>query len=222
MAPAAHVRYTVGMNTISNPQRIEGTGRLEALSDGVIAIVATLLIIEVHVPEIESLTTAGVLAALPALAPKLISFAVSFFTIAIFWVNHHHFFSRITHSNWKLLWLNNFLLFWLTVVPFTTAFVGDYPTQPLVVALYGVNLSLAGLSFVLMGQYVFFMSDLMPDSIPLRDRRFEWGRSWVGVIAYALAALLAFVSVYIALILLALIPFFYVVPNLLRSGEGSF
>lgn len=210
------------MNTISNPQRVEGTGRVEAFSDGVIAIIVTLLIFEVRVPDIDVLSTAGIVAALPALAPKFISFAISFFTVAIFWVNHHHFFSRITHSNWKLLWLNNFLLFWLTVVPFTTAFVGDYPTQPLVVALYGVNLSLAGLSFVLMGQYVFFLSDLMPESIPLRDRRFEWGRSWVGTIAYALAALLAFVSVYLALILLALIPFFYVVPNLLRSSEGSF
>lgn len=206
------------MNSLISPQRVEGTTRLEAFSDGVFAIVATLLIIEVHVPEVEPLTTAGVLAALAVLSPKLISFAISFFTIAIFWVNHHHFFSRITHSNWKLLWLNNLLLFWLTVVPFTTAFLGDYSTQPVVAALYGLNLSLAGLSFVLMGQYVFFKSDLMPDSVPLSDRRFEWGRSWVGVIAYALAAALAFVWVPLALVVLAIIPLFYVVPNLLRES----
>lgn len=192
---------------------------MEAFSDGVIAIIITLLIFEVRVPEITEPTTTGVLAALPAVAPKFISFAVSFFTVAIFWVNHHHFFSRITHSNWKLLWLNNALLFCLSVVPFTTAFLGDYPTLPLVVALYALNLCLAGFSFVLMGQYVFFKSDLMPDSVPLSNRRREWERSWVGVGVYGLAAIMAFISVYVALVLVAVIPFFFVIPNLLRQEQ---
>ncbi|MGQ0602190.1 MAG: TMEM175 family protein [Anaerolineales bacterium] len=207
------------MNTVFNPQRVEGTGRLEAFSDGVIAIIVTLLIFEVRVPELDDLSIAGVLAALPAVAPKFVSFAISFFTVAIFWVNHHHFFSRITHSNWKLLWLNNLLLFWLTVVPFTTAFLGDYPTQPVVVALYGLVLCLAGLSFSLMGQYVFFKSDLIPSSVPLSDRQREWRRSLLGVSIYGLAAALAFVSVYVALTLVAVIPLFFVIPNLMRS-EG--
>jgi uncharacterized membrane protein len=87
----------------SNPQIVEGTARLEAFSDGVMAIIVTLLIFEVHVPALTDLSIPGVLTALFGLAPKLISFAVSFFTVAIFWVNHHRFFSRINHSDWKLL-----------------------------------------------------------------------------------------------------------------------
>ena len=100
---------------------VEGTGRLEAFSDGVFEIVVTLLIIEVHLPPLVGSGSQAMLDALGEIAPKLVSFTVSFATVAIYWVNHHHFFSRVTHTDWKLLWANNLLLFWLTVVPFTTA-----------------------------------------------------------------------------------------------------
>jgi len=162
----------------ANSQKVPSTARLEAFSDGVIAIIVTPnLIFEVYVPELGDLSMQSVLTGLIGIAPKFISFAVSFFTVAIFWVNHHHFFQRITHTDWKLLWHNNALLFWLAVVPFTTAFIGEYPTQPLVVALYSLTLCLAGLSFSLMGKYVFFKSNLMPESVPMADRRREWRRS---------------------------------------------
>ena len=98
------------------------------------AIIVTLLIFEVRVPVVTDMTNSGVLSALLGIAPKAMSFAISFFTVAIFWVRHNHVFSRITHSNWKLMWFNNTLLFWLAIVPFTTAFIGDYPTQAVVVS----------------------------------------------------------------------------------------
>ena len=74
--------------------------------------------------------TAEMWAAFVAIAPKLASFTVSFVTIAIFWVNHHSFFSGVTHTDWKLLWANNLLLFFLAIVPFTTAVLGDHLGQP--------------------------------------------------------------------------------------------
>lgn len=203
----------------ANSQRVEGTSRLEAFSDGVIAIVVTLLIFEVHVPALTDLSPYGVWVALLGIAPKFISFAVSFFTLAIFWVNHHHFFSRITHSDWKLLWYNNLLLFWLTIVPFTTAFIGDYPTQAAVVSLYALTLCLAGLSFTLMGHYVFYKSNLLPESISMNERRREWLRSWWGTGLYGLASLLAFVFVDAALVIVAIIPFLFVIPNLLQESQ---
>ena len=207
------------MTQRTTPQRVEGTSRIEAFSDGVIAIIVTLLIFEIRVPALTDLSNPGVFTALLGLAPKFISFAVSFFTVAIFWVNHHHFFSRVTHSNWKLLWYNNLLLFWLAVVPFTTAFIGDHPTQPVVVSIYALTLCLAGLGFTLMGSYVFFKSNLMLESVPMSERQREWRRSWLGVGLYGLASLLAFVWVYAALIIVAVIPFLYVVPNLMRETE---
>ena len=205
-------------NNIFSPQRVEGTERVKAFSDGVIAIVVTLLIFEVHVPTIADPSLLGVFTALLGIAPKLVSFAVSFITISIFWVNHHHFFSRLTHSDWKLLWLNNLLLFWISIIPFTTAFIGDYPTLPAVIALYAATLCLAGLSFTLIGYYVFFKSGLFPAGIPIDARRREWQRSFLGVALYAVAALLAFLWVPAALAMLAGIPLMYVVPTLIRDS----
>jgi uncharacterized membrane protein len=117
-------------------------------------------------------------------------------------------------SNAKILWLNNLLLFWLTVVPFTTAFLGDYPTVPTVVALYALTMGFAGGSFTLMGYYTFFHSDLIP-SIPIEERRSEWRRSLIGTAIYLAAAIAALVYVYIALTILILTPLFFIIPRFL-------
>ena len=201
------------------PQRLEGTTRIEAFSDGVIAIVITLLIFEVRVPSLTDHSTPAVLKALVGMAPKGASFAISFFTVAIFWVNHHHIFADISHSNWKLLWYNNLLLFWLAIVPFTTAFIGDYPTQPLVVALYAMTLCMAALSFSLMGRYAFFKSGLIPASVPIARRRKEWKRGLWAFVLYGIASGVAFVYVYAALVILIVIPFLFVVPRTLQEDR---
>jgi len=207
------------MNNKQNPQRIEGTTRLEAFSDGVIAIIVTLLIFEIRVPALTVLSTAGIMSSLFGLAPKFIGFALSFITVAIFWVNHHHFFLRVTHTDWKLLWFNNMLLFWLAIVPFTTAFIGDYPTQPVVVFLYALTLCMAALSFTLMGRYVFFRSNLLSEAVSVSEREREWRRSWLGTGLYALASVLVFVYIYAALILVVIIPFLFVIPYLLQENH---
>ena len=207
------------MTKHATPQRIEGTARIEAFSDGVIAIIITLLIFEVHVPALPEHSTPTVLKALLSIAPKGASFAISFFTVAIFWVNHHHIFVHISHTNWKLLWYNNVLLFWLAIVPFTTAFIGDYPTQPLVVSLYALTLCLAALSFSLLGHYAFFRSGLMSASVPIARRRQEWKRGLWGFILYGIASGMAFVWVYAALVILIVIPCLFVVPRTVREDQ---
>jgi uncharacterized membrane protein len=199
--------------------RVEGTGRLEAFSDGVFAIVVTLLILEVRLPEMEGEGSDAFIAAFGVVVPKLFSFAVSFFTVAIYWVNHHHFFSRVTHTDWKLLWANNLLLFFLTVVPFSTAVLGDHPTDAVPVAFYGLNLGFAALAFTIMGRYVFFSGELVDPSVLRADRVSEWRRSWIGTLAYLAAALLAFVWVPAALAIFVVVPFAFVVPRLL-GGDG--
>jgi uncharacterized membrane protein len=194
---------------------VEGTGRLEAFSDGVFAIVVTLLIIEVHLPQLIGSGNDAMWAALASIAPKLVSFTVSFATIAIYWVNHHHFFSRVTHSDWKLLWANNFLLFWLTVVPFTTAVVGDHPTEPVAVFIYGINLSLAAAAFTLMGWYVFFRGDLVSSAVTMPERRSEFRRAGSGAVIYLTAAFIGLVAPIIAVVLFLILPLAWVVPTLL-------
>ena len=205
-----------------HPQpRLEGTGRLEAFSDGVFAIVVTLLIIEVHLPALVGSGNDAMWRALAEIAPKLLSFTVSFATIAIYWVNHHHFFSRVDHSDWKLLWANNLLLFFLTVVPFTTAVVGDHPTEPVAVFIYGLNLGLAATAFSLMGWYVFFKGDLVSPAVTMDERRREWRRSAVGAAVYLGAGLLGLVAVPLALVMYAVIPFAWVVPTLLAPDADQ-
>ena len=200
---------------------VEGTGRLEAFSDGVFAIVVTLLIIEVHLPTLVGSGTPAMLAALGEIAPKLISFTVSFATVAIYWVNHHHFFSRVTYTDWKLLWANNLLLFWLTVVPFTTAVVGDHPTEPVAVFIYGINLALAAASFALMAWYVFFKGVLISPAVPQAERRRELRRAITGAVVYLAAALIGLVAPPIAVLMFLVLPLAWVVPTLLDPGADD-
>jgi len=207
-------------NQSGNP-RLEGTGRVEAFSDGVMAIICTLLIFEVHVPTLANLSAAAVIQGLVSIAPKIISFAISFFIVAGYWVNHHYFFSRITHTDWKLLWWNNLLLFWLAVIPFTTAFIGDYPESPMVVVIYSFVLCMAAVSFSMMGYHVFFKGRLVPESLPMEERKREFRRSLMGASLYVFAGLLAFFYVRAALAILAVIPFLYVIPYLTRAQDDT-
>jgi hypothetical protein len=106
-------------------------------------------------------------------------------------------------------------------VPFTTAFFGDYPTQPLVVALYAANIGLSAPSFTLMGQYVFFKSALLPPLVSMEARQREFRRNLVGTFMYGFPATGAFVLVEAALGILLLIPFFYVVPDLFQQRRAE-
>jgi uncharacterized membrane protein len=197
--------------------RVEGTGRLEALSDGVVAIVMTLLVLELHLPEVEGHEVGDFLAAYAAVAPKFISFAVSFAIVAIYWVNHHHFFRRVTHTDWKLLWANMLLLFFLAVTPFSTAVLGDHPTDSIPIAFYGINLALAGYAFFLMGRYVFFEAKLTIASVTQAEMEAESRRAFIGSTAFLAAAGLGFIYPPAALLIFVIIPITFVVPALLGA-----
>jgi uncharacterized membrane protein len=198
-----------------SPRRIPGTGRVEAFSDGVIAIIITLLIFEVRLPELPSdATNAQMLAAFGSIAPKLLSFTVSFVTVAIFWVNHHSFFAGITHTDWKLLWANNLLLFFLAIVPFTTAVLGDHLGQPIAVAVYALNLGLAGAAFTLMGWYVLLVARLVDPRITDGARRIEIKRSLFGSGLYLLGVPLGLLVPVAAEALFVAIPIAFIVPGL--------
>jgi uncharacterized membrane protein len=204
------------------PRGIDGTSRVEAFSDGVIAIIVTLLIFEVRLPELPPHATSEAFSdALLSIAPKFGSFALSFAAVAIYWVNHHHFFSGVTRSDWKLLWLNNLLLFFLSIVPFTTAVLGDHLDQPLAIALYALNLGLAAAAFTLMGWYVLFVGRLVDPSVTESTRRREFGRSLIGTTIYLACVPIGFLFPTVALVLFIVIPITYVVPSLFARDEAS-
>ena len=119
-----------------------GTGRLEAFSDGVLAIIITIMVLELHVPE-----GAPGLEALHAVWPKFVSYILSFIYIGIYWNNHHHLLHVTERVNGAVLWSNLHLLFWLSLVPFVTAWVGENHFAATPMALYGVVLLMAAIAY---------------------------------------------------------------------------
>ncbi|MBK7189489.1 MAG: DUF1211 domain-containing protein [bacterium] len=118
-----------------------GKGRLEAFSDGVIAILITIMVLELKVPHGTSP------ADLLPLVPVLLSYALSFVYLGIYWNNHHHLLQAARHVDGRVLWANLHLLFWLSLVPFTTAWMGENEFAAWPVALYGVVLLLAAVAY---------------------------------------------------------------------------
>ena len=118
--------------------------RLEAFSDGVIAIIITIMVLELHAPE------HATWAALTPLWPAFLSYVLSFVYLGIYWNNHHHLLQAIKHVDGRVLWANMHLLFWLSLIPFGTAWMGEnqFAAQP--VALYGVVLLLSALAYLIL------------------------------------------------------------------------
>jgi uncharacterized membrane protein len=118
--------------------------RIEAFSDGVLAIIITIMVLEFKVPADHDWSS------LVNLVPKFLSYAVSFIYVGIYWNNHHHLLHTVHTLNGKLMWLNLLLLFWLSLVPFSTAWMGESSFSSTPTALYGIVLLLAAISYTLL------------------------------------------------------------------------
>lgn len=119
-------------------------GRMEAFSDGVIAIIITIMVLELRVPH------GATWAAIAPLLPLLLSYVLSFVFLGIYWNNHHHLLHTVERVSGGILWANLHLLFWLSLVPFTTAWMGENHAAPLPTALYGLVLLLSAAAYSLL------------------------------------------------------------------------
>ena len=122
------------------------TGRVEAFSDGVIAIIITIMVLELRVPH------EATFEALVPLAPVLLSYVLSFVFIGIYWSNHHHLLHIAEHVDGRVLWANLHLLFWLSLVPFVTGWMGENHFAAAPVAVYGMILFLAGIAYTILAR----------------------------------------------------------------------
>ncbi|WP_317130172.1 TMEM175 family protein [Flavobacterium gawalongense] len=122
--------------------------RLEAFSDGVLAIIITIMILEIKVPEGENFSD------LQLLFPKFISYILSFVYVGIYWNNHHHMLQSVTKVNGKILWANLHLLFWLSLIPVSTGWMGEHNFAKATLALYGFILLMAGISYVILQNFI--------------------------------------------------------------------
>lgn len=130
-------------------------GRVETFSDGIFAIIVTLLVLEIKVPHVADHDSVRQLAtALWGLLPKVIAWIISFLTVCVIWVNHHRIFEAVKTIDQPFFWLNANLLLWVSLLPFPTALMGDYPHNPLAVSTYGAVSLMMGIAFVLIRVYM--------------------------------------------------------------------
>jgi len=133
------------LGSVAAPKEVHLTkSRLEAFSDAVIAIIMTIMVLELRPP------SGSTLASLATLAPKFLTYALSFLYLAMYWNNHHHLFQAVQRVNGVVPWANIQLICWLSLVPFVTAWAGDHPTVSLPVATYGAVLILAAFAYYLL------------------------------------------------------------------------
>jgi uncharacterized membrane protein len=179
-------------------------GRLEAFSDGVIAIIITIMVLEMKRPEGESLE------ALFALRSVFLSYALSYVYLGIYWNNHHHMLHATRQINGSVLWANLHLLFWLSLVPFVTDWMGEGRFAPTPTAVYGVVLLMAAIAYWILLQSILRCEG--PDSI-LRQ---AVGGDWKGKISplfYLVAIGAAFVNPAISGALYAIVALIWVIPD---------
>jgi uncharacterized membrane protein len=178
--------------------------RLEAFSDGVIAILITIMVLELRAPPQAEWT------ALRPLLPTFLSYVLSFVFLGIYWNNHHHLLQATAHVDGRVLWANLHLLFWLSLVPFTTAWMGQNNFAAWPVALYGVDLLLAAVAYFILAHALIALHG--PESILAKALGADF-KGRVSVVVYLLAIPLAFISSWSACMLYVLVAIMWLVPD---------
>ena len=186
------------------------TTRLEAFSDGVIAILITIMVLELKAPH------GTELASLLPVVPNLLVYLLSFIFVGIYWNNHHHMLHLTDRVSGGVLWANMHLLFWLSLVPFTTAWMGENHVAPVPTAVYGVVLLLTGVAYYILERVIIAAQG------PECRLEVAVGKDLKGiasVVLYAIAILLAFVNPLIAIAIYAVVALMWLVPDRRIEGE---
>ncbi len=191
------------------------TGRLEAFSDGVFAVAATLLVLNIAVPIVGE--HGNLARALGHQWQVYVAYANSFITIGIIWINHHACISRLRSADHPILILNLLLLMWVALLPFATSLMTDYLRlghgEHLALAIYAGTLLVMSISFVTLNWFILFRRPhLLRDHLDLAARRRIISRGAVGLAPYALAAVLAVLSPYLTLAICVAVAIFYSLP----------
>jgi uncharacterized membrane protein len=178
--------------------------RLLTFSDGVIAIIITIMVLELKVPHEPNL------AALAGVAPVFVSYVLSFLYLAIYWNNHHHFFHLVRRVDGMMLWANLHLLFWLSLIPFATGWMGENHFAPLPTALYGVSLLMPALAWQWM-QWAIIRGHGRDSALAQALGRDAKGK--LTLLLYAAGIGLAFVDARIAGALYVLVALLWLIPD---------
>jgi uncharacterized membrane protein len=178
--------------------------RIEAFSDGVIAIIITIMVLEMKVPHGSDLT------ALRPLLPVFFSYVLSFIYVGIYWNNHHHLFQAVKHVNGAVLWANLHLLFWLSLFPFVSGLLGENHLTTLAVVLYGSVLILTAVAYFILSRVL--LAGHAADSALVKAIGSDF-KGKISLVLYAAGIALAFVNVWLSIALYVLVAMMWLVPD---------
>jgi uncharacterized membrane protein len=181
-----------------------GKDRLAAFSDGVIAIIITIMVLELKVPH------GADWAALRAVAPNFVAYVLSFVYLAIYWNNHHHLLHTVTRVDGLILWANSHLLFWLSLVPAATGWMGENFLAPLPTAVYGVSLLMPAIAYYLLQKTIVHQQG---EHSVLASALGHDVKGKISPLLYAAAAALAFVDAWLSIAIYALVAVMWLVPD---------
>ena len=181
-----------------------GTTRMETLFDGVVAIIITIMVLELKVPHAASIE------ALSPLIPVLLSYVLSFVYLGIYWNNHHHMMHACERVTGSMLWANLYLLFWLSLIPFTTGWMGENHFAKLPAAAYGVVLLMSAIAYLILQKRI--IASQGNDSLLKKAVGSDWKGKLSAVLNVA-AILLAFLSPWLSMAIYILVAFIWVVPD---------
>jgi uncharacterized membrane protein len=178
--------------------------RMETFSDGVIAIIITIMVLELRVPHESNL------AALTPLVPVLLSYLLSFIFLGIYWSNHHHMLHATEHVNGAVLWANLHLLFWLSLVPFVTAWMGENHFARVPVALYGVVMLFASIAYFILSRALISLHGKASVIATAVGRDFK---GTISTVIYLVAVPLALLKWWLACALYVLVAIMWLIPD---------
>ncbi len=181
-----------------------GKDRVEAFSDGVIAIIITIMVLELKAP------LGSQLADLRPLAPAFAGYVLSFIYVGIYWNNHHHMMHLVRSVDGSVLWANLHLLFWLSTVPLATAWMGQHPLAPMPVALYGVILLMNGIAYVILQSRLIRIEG--PDGALAKAMDVDF-KGKISPVLYALGIAAAFFVPIVSLVLYVAVACIWVIPD---------
>jgi uncharacterized membrane protein len=184
--------------------------RLEAFSDGVFAVALTLLVLDLHVPDIPAHSGFyEYIEAIKPLIPNVMAFVLTFALVAIHWVGHHYFFSRLHKVPVGFVWLNNLFLLWICFMPFPTAMLGHHATDQFAVLLYAIIQLLAALNFFAFRLYA-IKNKLFADAAI--EKTMGPRHSIPAITIFLISIVFVFINVYVSLVCFFIVPVLYFIP----------
>lgn len=193
--------------------------RIEAFSDGVFAIIVTLLVLEIKFPHLHEVTNKEFLHSMVEILPKILAWMNSFLVVCVIWMNHHRLMEMFKRIDVGIFWFNNFLLMSTSLIPFPTALLGEYIELEYAVSFYGLCSLLMAISFIVIRIYVVKKPELLKEDVDIKAfKRGTLDTFRFGFMLYLAGALCSFINPWVAFAIYFFIPIYFIFP---RATVGS-